>query len=421
MWQMWLYLIPVAIGLLPWVIGGELEIKHRIMVTVICLVFAGIVFAFPRWIKNRVQKKHIIMVAVICLVFVGIVFVFSRYMDSRVQNAYHTGFNDGVESNSSESELNDIAEGIPSIIYTEKDLRDRIESNEAVIEIPADIHLSRSLRIYSGKNIELTSTDTETFSLIAMGDFDAVVVESGATLTINNIMITRIGGTSGRGIDNDGTTIMNGGQISGHMNILTIDNGYGGGVINRTNANFTMNNGIISHNVAEYGGGICNHGSLTIMDGLIYHNSGTTDGGGVYTSRNALLTMDGGLISKNTVSHGFGGGIFISGGAFEMEGGNISSNITKGNLIRYGYGGGVYINPNGSFVMKNGRIYNNEARLGGGVSNNGSFTMYNGKFTDNTARGDENSSSDLYNHTTDVIYENKGGIIQNIRTQQSTE
>jgi hypothetical protein len=105
------------------------------------------------------------------------------------------------------------------------------------------------------------------------------------------------------------------------------------------------------------------------------------------------FTMTGGAIKDNTtptsgggasMSATNGGGVSMSGGTFEMSGGEISGNIAATN------GGGVYVSG-GTFTMAvgingGGEISDNKAGDGGGVYvSGGTFTMGMGKVNGNEA------------------------------------
>jgi hypothetical protein len=116
---------------------------------------------------------------------------------------------------------------------------------------------------------------------------------------------------------------MKGGAISGN----TSTNGPGGGVNLGGNAIFTMKNGEIRSNTAEFGGG-------------------------VFVNENAEFIMENGEISGNTAKGG--GGVHVYSGIFTMEGGEI-----RGNMAGEWGGGGVQVNGNGNatFTKKGGTIY----------------------------------------------------------------
>lgn len=121
------------------------------------------------------------------------------------------------------------------------------------------------------------------------------------------------------------------------------------------------------------------NGALTIEDsgstGVI-QGSGTVtgNGGAIWMSSNDsnnALTLTGGTIRGFTATDG--GGVYVSGGSFEMSGGTISA-CKAANA-----GGGVYVSS-GSFEMSGGSIENCTAHEGAGVkvlasSGKASFSM----------------------------------------------
>jgi hypothetical protein len=135
---------------------------------------------------------------------------------------------------------------------------------------------------------------------------------------------------------------------------------------------------------SPYGGGVyVDGGTFTMNGGEISGNSASSSssafsshGGGVYVD-GGTFTMSGGEISGNSASH-YGGGVYVSGGTFTMSGGKISGNTSS-------YGGGVVFG--GTFTMSGGEISGNTASsYGGGVYvSSGTFTMSDGKISGNTA------------------------------------
>ena len=108
------------------------------------------------------------------------------------------------------------------------------------------------------------------------------------------------------------------------------------------------------------------NGALTIEDNIgtgVIQGSGTVNGygGAIWMSSgdsNNALTLTGGTIRGFTATDG--GGVYVSGGSFEMSGGTISAcNATNA-------GGGVYVSS-GSFKMSGGSIEDCTAHEGAGV------------------------------------------------------
>lgn len=132
----------------------------------------------------------------------------------------------------------------------------------------------------------------------------------------------------------DATLTMTGGEISG--NVAT-DNG--GGVYNQ-NGTLTMSGGTIGgdtisdKNTAKRGGGVnIDNGEFEMKSSTakISNNEAIVYGGGVYVNgAGSMFTMENGTLSVNKANDG--GGVYIDRGKFEMKGGTIIGNsaATKG-------------------------------------------------------------------------------------------
>jgi hypothetical protein len=122
---------------------------------------------------------------------------------------------------------------------------------------------------------------------------------------------------------------------------------------------------------------------------------GNIGGGGVYVV-GGIFTMDGGTISHNNSANG--GGVRVrGGGTFIMSGGEICDNEASN------VGGGVRLSTSGTFTMSDeAKIYNNVANSnGGGVSTGNIFTMNGGEISGN---GEKTSGN------TTVTTQNSGGV-----------
>ena len=122
-----------------------------------------------------------------------------------------------------------------------------------------------------------------------------------------------------------------------------------------------------------------NGGSITNNKAINY--VGQNRGGGVHVGsydKAGTFNLYGGEISNNEAEDG--GGVYVYDGTFTMRGGKITGNTATS------LGGGVCV-YNGTFTMSDGEISgNNEASSGGGVSVDiGTFNMSGGKITGNTA------------------------------------
>ena len=171
---------------------------------------------------------------------------------------------------------------------------------------------------------------------------------------------------------------MYGGTIQDNM----ADNG--GGVSVTGGSTFYMHGGTIENNATRgggwqnYGGGVLVHsGTFNMYGGTITGNqTGTGNGGGLALRERTQSTANiyGGTISNNT-SHGYGGGIYVSGNTLNIEPDDGKINIT-GNMAldneghQTGRGGGMYLEnlANGTLTLDQVIISNNTAEdCGGGV------------------------------------------------------
>lgn len=154
-------------------------------------------------------------------------------------------------------------------------------------------------------------------------------------------------GYSGHLTLNDVT--VTGGYLVGHWYPQSDDmhsGGYGAG-IRVVEGQLTLNNAIISGNIAEYGGGgiHLDHASASITNSQIINNTGNGyGGGGIEVSGNGTLTITSSIISNNIATRG--GGI-SSIGSFGLSISNtrITNNIANGTYAgdNPDTGGGIYL------------------------------------------------------------------------------
>lgn len=142
-----------------------------------------------------------------------------------------------------------------------------------------------------------------------------------------------------------------------------IGNICGGGIFVRSGATFNMNSGRITGcgvgtGVKLYGGGVYVTGGTFNMSGGFLDGNMANCGGGVYIENKAGFTMSGNATVMNNEGDA-GGGVYILDGTFNMTSGNILGN--KGG----GYGGGAIMVGGGtsespaSFIMSGGMIEGN--------------------------------------------------------------
>lgn len=84
-------------------------------------------------------------------------------------------------------------------------------------------------------------------------------------------------------------------------------------------------------------------------------------------------SVTGGVITGGSTQ--YGGAVYVNGGTFTMNGGNIVGNIVGNNAT--GYGAGVYVNTNATFTMNGGSIVGNKAMKNSGSGGNGAGVYVN--------------------------------------------
>lgn len=230
--------------------------------------------------------------------------------------------------------------------------------NSSLVNIapPANLNLTIKSNIDgTTRTIDAARSSTSTGRVMYVG--------AKASVTLQDVVVTggNLGNENGGGVcvDSGGIFIMNDGIIGDNYAGFN-----GGGVYVSQNATFIMKGGSIKANevnagAGNYSGGsgvYVNGGTFTMEDGEITQNNGLKYGGGVCVI-SGTLSMSGGEISSNTVT-GEGGGVYVVAGAtLEMTGGVISNNAATGN------GGGV--NLSGTLTMTGGSISGNTSTMSG--------------------------------------------------------
>ncbi|MDR1383866.1 MAG: hypothetical protein LBJ67_08495, partial [Planctomycetaceae bacterium] len=196
--------------------------------------------------------------------------------------------------------------------------------------------------------------------------------------------------------------------IDGGKNNITIDANQRSRVMNITGSklNVTLDGLTITggHTAAD-GGGIyfsSSYGALivsnsTILGNTAFSNNGTGNyyGGGIYIAgsygHSSIINT---VISENTSSYSGGGIAFRDGGVLTIIDSTISKNTT------HTYGGGIFnyastsspTNASAIVNITNSVITENDAKLGGGITNFGLMTITNSSITENTASFRDNGA-----------------------------
>lgn len=300
-----------------------------------------------------------------------------------------------------------IANGVKEVA-TAEELAAALENNaNDTVKLTADITINTTLTISRTVTLDLNGN-----VLKMTGSGSVIKVESGGSLTIadSNTTTQHNFTPNGDGLwvldETGGSKFVYGGIITGGMGMPPgVNYSEGGGVYVSAGAALTMNGGSIVGCKAESGGGVC----------IVYD----------YTAqKTSEFIMKGGSIIGCTASSG-GGVLIRSGCRFTMNSGSEIRCCTART------GGGVTINASsslaGSFTLAGGKIHkckayvaNNFLSHGGGISNEGEFIMESGCIENCTSQSqrDDNKSSGVYNKGKLFIL--RGGTIDGNITNNTT-
>ena len=245
-------------------------------------------------------------------------------------------------------------------------------------DLPRYYNMGGGIVVYAGT---LTMNDGATVKNNAVTNTDYNKVSSGVERTGNS---DSLGG--GVAVYENGTFIMNGGEITGNRAAVSSGDGraFGGGVgLITRGANEQVLNTPDTYKI-----------TFTMSGGTISKNSASTGGGGVYgcvdqgddkaTKRDHLVITIAGEISGNNSTQ-TGGGIQVGSADLNIENGaSIVSNEAEIT------GGGIQVGSDSVFHMSNGVVSENKAAtIGGGIYFNcnegGELSITGGTVSQNTA------------------------------------
>jgi hypothetical protein len=184
-----------------------------------------------------------------------------------------------------------------------------------------------------------------------------------------------------------GTVILNNLVIQNGVGI----DGLGGGLWN--SGQLTLNHSTVTHNTAYGVGGVFNMGQLTLNGSTVSNNTATNgNGGGIFNCGASLhdyglctgapgsLTLNYSIVSNNVGGSGDGGGIANDGQAvMTLNGSIVSGNTTGGN------GGGI--ENHGTATLNFSTVSGNAGSSGGGIMNNGTATLNESAVSNNSSTG----------------------------------
>ena len=300
-----------------------------------------------------------------------------------------------------------VANGVKEVATAEELAAALADSSISGITLKGDVEISSTLTVNRTVTLDLNGN-----VLKMNGSGSVIKVESGGNLTIQDSNTSTPhkftpGGDGLWGLDETGgSEIVYGGIITGGTGMPPgVNYSEGGGVYVSAGAALTMNGGSIVGCKAGSGGGVC----------IDYD----------YTAQKASeFIMNGGSIIGCTASSG-GGVLIRSGCRFTMNSGSEIRCCTART------GGGVTINASsslaGTFTLAGGKIHkckayvaNNFLSHGGGINNDGEFLMESGCIENCTSpsQRDDDKSNGVYNNGKLFIL--RGGTIDGNITNNTT-
>lgn len=300
-----------------------------------------------------------------------------------------------------------VANGVKEVATAEELAAALADSSVVKITLAENIYIGSTLTVNRAVTLDLNGN-----VLKMNGSGSVIKVESDGNLTIQNSNTSTPhkftpGGDGLWGLDETGgSEIVYGGIITGGTGMPPgVNYSEGGGVYVSAGAALTMNGGSIVGCKAGSGGGVC----------IDYD----------YTAQKASeFIMNGGSIIGCTASSG-GGVLIRSGCRFTMNSGSEIRCCTAEN------GGGVTISASpslsGTFTLAGGKIHkckayvaNNFLSHGGGINNDGEFLMESGCIENCTSpsQRDDDKSNGVYNNGKLFIL--RGGTIDGNITNNTT-
>ena len=300
-----------------------------------------------------------------------------------------------------------VANGVKEVATAEELAAALADSSVVKITLAENIYIGSTLTVNRAVTLDLNG------NVLKMNGSGSVIKgESGGNLTIQDSNTSTPhkftpGGDGLWGLDETGgSEIVYGGIITGGTGMPPgVNYSEGGGVYVSAGAALTMNGGSIVGCKAGSGGGVC----------IDYD----------YTAQKASeFIMNGGSIIGCTASSG-GGVLIRSGCRFTMNSGSEIRCCTAEN------GGGVTISASpslsGTFTLAGGKIHkckayvaNNFLSHGGGINNDGEFLMESGCIENCTSpsQRDDDKSNGVYNNGKLFIL--RGGTIDGNITNNTT-
>ena len=227
---------------------------------------------------------------------------------------------------------------------------------------------------YSGGSVSIYDTTIQNNSTEVRGGGiynKGSLFISGSTVSANTALTDE-----GGGVYSEGTLIIQDSTISDNVSAQN-----GGGVCAYQSTITLIGVTLQGNESTASGGGLSTtYSTVDISGGSTFEgNTAQDDGGGINNGHNSVLTLQESIVTDNVANAGSG---FGGGGIYNSSQGimTITTTTISGNTSAY-YGGGVA--SNGSLVITQSTIHDNEATIHGGGIWGGNLTMINSTLSGN--------------------------------------
>ncbi len=246
------------------------------------------------------------------------------------------------------------------------------ESGDTIMLLNGGTFNENNLIITKNLNFNVFNYGTAT---INGANNNIFIIDSGVTVTLQNLIIENGKATDGGAIYNKGYLTLK--NCTFKDNTATSDGGviYNTGIYIINNSTFTDNT--VTGNYGDGGVIYSASGTSTINDCKFTYNTATNDGGTIYNS-DGTLNITGSTFTKNTAT--------VIGGALDNHGYSTEKDCTfTDNTDKSTTGDGGAIGNYGSTVTISSTFTGNTATYGGAIYNSNNFTINSSSFKNNSA------------------------------------
>ena len=161
-------------------------------------------------------------------------------------------------------------------------------------------------------HLKLYGVGKPTITAKTSGDRRHFYVESGSTLTLNDLKLT-----GGSALGNGGSIYIIGGDLHATSCVFFLNTaGDGGGAVYNSGGSVQLYHSTITGNTGTKGGGVYSvYGSTVVQDSIIAENMAHYEGGGIY-QRGGTLTVTRSVIKDNILKDTYGSADSGGGGVF---------------------------------------------------------------------------------------------------------